>query len=62
MIVNVIHVKRVAFFEAEDNTPAARNLHCPETSQIALQRTEVRPWEVHISDLTGSVEQIKDIG
>jgi len=23
---------------------------------------QVRPWEVHIPNLTGSVEQIKDIG
>jgi hypothetical protein len=57
MVVEIVDVRRVARFEAEDHAPVRPHRHTPEVLPIALESVQPKSRKVHIR---GSWRAVKD--
>ena len=48
MVINQVHVHRLAPDKAEDNAPVARNAHAPLPTPVALQRMQPVAGQFHV--------------
>ena len=56
MVVDQVDVMGMAGIEAENDTPISSDSHSPKPGQIALERMQPEPRQVHLSDLIGLIE------
>ena len=56
MVIDQIHIERIALLESEDNPPVPRNAHTPEAFQTALE--PMKPVPRHIEGL-GPVRHVQ---
>src|SRR5580698_1099998 len=61
MVVDQIDITTVAGLEAKDHPPIGPNRHCPESSQVALQRMQSKARQIHIGDDFGCVESRENV-
>ena len=47
VVINQVHVHRLSFDKAEDNTPVARAAHAPLPAPVALQRMQPVAMQSH---------------
>jgi hypothetical protein len=61
MIVDQVHVERIALLEAKDNPPVAGDRDAPKTLQIALQRMKSIAGKRHLLSSISDVQPGEDI-
>jgi hypothetical protein len=48
VIVEKVHVSRIAILESEHNPPVRLHRHAPESGALSFQRMQTEPWQVHM--------------
>jgi hypothetical protein len=61
VVVHIINLQRIAFFEAESDPPIPRHPDSPMSLENALQRMEERTGKIHISGIHSRAQKVQDI-
>ena len=61
MIVDIVHVQRVAFGKAKNNSPVGSNSNGPKAFQLTLQGVKAEAGQVHIRRRSGCIETRKNV-
>jgi hypothetical protein len=60
VIVDQIHIPRLAIFHSEDDPPIGSNGDRPKALEIALERMKVKARNVHVFRDTGPIETLEN--
>ena len=61
MVVDQIHIARVACLEAEDDTPVYPDSHAPATFEVALETVQSEARQVHVLGPSGAIQHDQDV-
>ena len=61
MVIEIINIQRVVVGKAEDDPPVGPDRHGPKAYERALQRMQLKTWQVHVRNRASRIETRKDV-